>query len=187
MITKFYKWLLFISSYAPLYLLLALNNYEFKKKIDKSFEDVFENTPELIFWIVIGSLLIISLITVFILKGWSLNETRVLGKLTNVNESILSYIITYVVPLTVIDTKDINSMVVNLVLFLIIGFIYVNNDLIYLNVLLIIVGFRVYSDEEGNKIITDLDKNELFDIINDGLFVKYREIAKGVLLIRKER
>ncbi|WP_262173159.1 hypothetical protein [Saccharococcus sp. Marseille-Q5394] len=187
MVTKFYKWLLFISSYAPLYLLLAINNYNFEESITVNIRKSFEDKPQFIFWLVIIVLFLISLLTVLVLKKWSLNEKMVLGKLSNFNENILSYIITYVVPLTVININDVNSMVVNLVLFLIIGYIYVNNDLIYLNVLLLIVGFRVYSDESGNKIITDLEKNELTEKVNEGVLVKYREIARGVYLIRKKQ
>ncbi|PLR78335.1 hypothetical protein CU633_05870 [Bacillus sp. V3-13] len=182
---KFYKWLLFISSYAPLYLLLALNNYKFDKTIIENYKEAISTTHKMTFWIVIISLFIISLITVYVLKHISLNQRRKFQGLKPINDSILSYIITYVVPLTVIDIDSVNSMVVNLVLFMIVGIIYVNNDLLYLNILLIFIGFRVYADNDDNKIITNIEKNELKELTNANMDMLYREVAKGVYLIRK--
>lgn len=184
--TQFYKWLLFISSYAPLYLLVALNNYKFEESFLWNFHDVAETSYKQWFWIVLITLFIISIVTVLILQSVSLNETRQIDNLVSINENILSYIITYVVPLTVINIDNINSLLVNLVLFIIIGIIYVNNDLIYLNILIIFIGFHVYKDSMDNKIITNLSKNELKEITVSNEPVKYRELAKGIFLVKKK-
>ncbi|AOZ94904.1 hypothetical protein [Paenibacillus crassostreae] len=183
--TRFYKWLLFISSYAPLYLLLAINNYDFKLIPVEYFKTVLGSEPMLYFWIVIVILFIISFVAVGYFRFISLNDSRGLIGLKPMNESVLSYLITYVIPLTAMNVSSTNSLVVNGLLFIIIGIVYVNSDLLYLNILLILFGYRVYNDASNNVIITNYSKDELTNFMNTGERVLCRKVVNGVYLMRR--
>ena len=185
--TKFYKWLLFISSYAPLYVLLAIEIFDFDSTPVTYVKGVFENVHQLTFWIVIIVLFVISIISVSYFKLISMNDRRTLIGLKPLNESVLSYLITYVIPLTNMDIASLNSLLVNAVLFLVIGIVYVKSDLIYLNILLILLGFKVYNDSTGNVIITNYKKDELTVSENTGESLMCRKIVRGVYLIRRKK
>lgn len=185
--TKLYKWLLFISSYAPLYLLLAINNYDFNITPVKYIRGVIGNDQKVVFWIVIIILFVISFVSMGYFKFISQNESRKIQGLKPINENILSYLITYVIPLTAMDINSLNSLVVNALLFLIIGIVYVKSDLVYLNILLILLGFRVYNDTSDNVIITNFKKDELTVSINRDESLLCRKVVRGVYLVRRPK
>ncbi|CDX00847.1 Hypothetical protein DPCES_0960 [Desulfitobacterium hafniense] len=185
--TIFYKWLLFISSYTPLYVLLAIDNYNFKCTPIAYFKGVLDDTSLLVFWIVIITLFVISILSVSYFVFISLNDTRVAEDVKPINESVLSYLITYVIPLINMNVNSVNSLLVNLLLFLVIGVVYVKSDLIYLNILLILLGFRVYNDPRGNVIITNYSRDELISSVNTMELLSYRNVVKGVYLVRRKK
>lgn len=183
--TKLYKWLLFISSYAPLYVLVAISNYDFALTPFVYFKDVWISGNQLIFWVTIIVLLLLSFLAIGYFKWSDLNDSIKLEGLKPMNESILSYLITYVVPLTAMDVSSVNSLLVNVVLFLVIGIVYVNSNLVYLNILLILMGYRVYNDASDNVIITNYTKNELTHSVRDGNNVLCKEVTRGIYLVRR--
>lgn len=185
MFNTFFKWILFISSYAPLYLLVAINNYDYGNSVRENIENYSNDKVHLTFWLILFILVIISFIPIIVMKRISMNGTTQLFQMTNYNENILSYIITYVVPLTVININETNSLLVNVILFIMIGIIYVKNDLIYLNILLLLTGFRVYCDQNNIKIITDYSNNEVKEILVSKKVIPLRKLSNEVILIRK--
>ncbi|WP_163537400.1 hypothetical protein [Gracilibacillus sp. YIM 98692] len=185
--TNFYKWLLFISSYAPLYLLLAINNYNFNITPMCYIKQVTDNIQHLVFWIVIIFLFLISILSVSYFKFISLNERRKVPGLKPINEGVLTYLIPYVIPLLEMNINSLNSLLVNALLFLIIGIVYVKSDLLYINILLILLGFRVYKDLNGNVVITDYKRDELTVSQNNSETLRCRKVVKGVYLIRREK
>lgn len=182
---QMFKWLLFISSYAPLYILIALDNYNFKLAPINYFKSVMQSNQLLLFWIVVICLLILSILAISYFSWISLNDERTLTKLVPLNESVLSYLITYVIPLTAMDITSINSLIVNTILFIVIGLVYVNSDLVYLNVILIIMGYRIYNDESENVIITNYSKNDIKISIVEQTSLPCAEVTKGIYLLRK--
>lgn len=182
---RIFKWLLFISSYVPLYILIALDNYNFKLSPMSYFKSVMQSNQLLIFWVVVICLILLSILAISYFSWISLNDERTLTKLTPLNESVLSYLITYVIPLTAMDITSVNSLVVNSILFLVIGIVYVNSDLVYLNVILIIMGYRIYTDGAENVIITNYSKNDIKISIVEESSLPCREVTKGIYLLRK--
>ena len=81
----------------------------------------FENVQQLIFWIVIIIFFLISIISVSYFEFISMNDRRTLKEPKLLNESVLSYLITDVIPLTNMDINSVNSLLVNALLYLIIG------------------------------------------------------------------
>ena len=63
----------------------------------------------------------------------------------------MSYIVTYLIPFLDLDLKSGSDVGALLVLLAVIGILYVNSNLIYINPILNLVGFHVYevSGEDG--------------------------------------
>ncbi|RED65530.1 hypothetical protein [Cohnella lupini] len=183
--TKGYKWLLFISSYAPLYVLLGINNYRFESNAIEFMKAEASDSTRLAFWATILVLFAVSFAAIGYFRWIGLNERRSFQGLKPINESVLSYMISYVVPLTALNIDSVNSLAVNAFLFLIFGIVYVNNDLLYLNILLILFGYKVYADASGDVIITNYSKDRLTVMMNNGEPVSCRKVVKGVYLLRR--
>lgn len=80
------------------------------------------------------------------IKNQNINKTE---------ESLLSYVVTYVVPLLSIDITKLGSLLMNTGLFLLLGFIYVKRQVIYLNPLFLFIGFDIYRTEQGQILISN--------------------------------
>jgi hypothetical protein len=102
-----------------------------------------------------------------------------------VREEVLSYFVTYVVPLTMNITEN-KTLIVNALLFCIIGVIYVRNELIHLNPMLILLGYKQYT-MENSIILTRYSRTELRQLQRAGEKISYREIAKGIKVVSKKK
>jgi len=150
---NFIKILFFISSYFPLFVFLVINNItpnDNKKHSYKGYKEIWANMDlnTKIFWMTIFILIIVSILAMYFITHWM--TTRHPMDVPNVNllkDEVMSYVVTYVVPLLSLDIKNTASLIINLLLFITIGIIYVKNDLIYLNPVLSLFGYRVYSNE----------------------------------------
>lgn len=145
------KWLLFISSYLPLYILITILNIPQLISLRFKFSiQIFS------FLVVIVILTLISIIVLLFIIFKQPNRKTPIGKYEKLDDSLISYIMTYLVPLLSIDVNSFWNMSANLILFLMIGLIYTKNDLVYLNPLLSIVGFYVYKTNSNIFIITKI-------------------------------
>ena len=125
MFTKITKWLMFITSYVPLYLLLIISNLNIVKWSDwKSIENWQKAfLDNLYFNLIMISLSIISvvvLICVNCLKSNSYMECSEV-EIKNSAGDILNYFITYLFPLLSMQIDNSTSILVNVVVFIIIG------------------------------------------------------------------
>ncbi|MDU5010677.1 MAG: hypothetical protein E6257_00965 [Clostridium botulinum] len=75
----------------------------------------------------------------------------------SINNDILDYFITYIIPLNTIDITKGTSILVNFMIFFVIGTYYIHSDLMYLNILLIFMGYNVFQDNYDNIIISKKD------------------------------
>ncbi|PTG41009.1 hypothetical protein BUY20_12870, partial [Staphylococcus cohnii] len=73
---------------------------------------------------------------------------------TTLDNEILSYFITYIIPLLSLEVNNIYSIINNLFLFALIGVIQIKNNNLYNNVILIILGYSVFKDEKNMIIIS---------------------------------
>lgn len=128
----------FISSYLPLYILLMINNFNKDKNIA--------------YWVAFVILLILVIISVFVLycylrgKGNKIDLTtdEQIDKLKS--DSMINYLMAYIVPLATINSDDfIGSVITNSILFILIGIIYVKMNLVYLNPVLVLLGYVPYT------------------------------------------
>lgn len=136
---------------------------------------------EVAYWILIG-LIIISVVTFFYFLFCKMNREENFGNVESANSEVLTYFITYIVPLTTLKEDDINSIIINLILFFVIGVFYVSENQFYLNVLFKFTGFNVYQDENKNIIISKKPLNK----IRNKPHVKVKRLGNKVFLINKK-
>ncbi|MCC2090366.1 hypothetical protein KRP69_14420 [Mammaliicoccus sciuri] len=145
------KFILFTSSFIPLFIMLFIkelgsNNYK------SSIEVLCSN---IIFWVI---LIAISILSLLVLLGWLYGNNNVHDKkfkgVTTLDNEILSYFITYIIPLLSLEVDNIYSIINNLFLFALIGVIQIKNNNLYNNVILIILGYSVFKDEKNMIIIS---------------------------------
>ena len=117
MIRDYTKILLFLSSYAPLFLILAVENYV--------------HTYFVIFTAFL--ILIPTLILVYIIKkSYNMSgEYHELKEVEDKSNQFLEYIIAYIIPFLGLNLISIPQLVSLVILFLIIAFLYIRSDLIY--------------------------------------------------------
>lgn len=176
MISNFYRSLLFLSSFMPLYLILIVKFYNFEEGIIVNFSE-----RTVIHSILIGLIVLSILIFLYFLRC-EMNAEESFGDIENVNIEILSYFIIYIVPLTTLQPNDINSIIINLILFFVIGVFYVNGNLFYLNIMFTLTGFNLYKDNTGVIIISRMSG----DKINRKDFVKVKRVGNKICIINRK-
>lgn len=152
---KMFKVNLFVSSYIPLYILIFIN--ELEELNNKSIISVYNKNP--VFWRIIFILSIFSIISLIMFFNFHHTRKENFKEVESINNEVLNYFITYIIPLMTVDiTKD-SSILLNLIIFFIIGVYYVESDSIYLNILLIFLGYKVYRDGSNNIIISRKERD----------------------------
>jgi len=124
------------------------------------------------------------LIFISLLKS---NESLYLNKnesIKNGSNDILNYFITYLIPILSMDIQDNISLIINFLIFIIIGLLYIKSDNLHLNPLLILINYEIFSIQD-NIILTKMSKNELKKRIAEFGFIKVRKIADNIYIERK--
>lgn len=186
MIGKFEKLVLFISSYLPLYPLLIY------KEWDKIVENVVKGTVILdrdkkLFIVLLLFLFAISIIGILRFLFTKSNKKLFIEEnLHSSGDNVISYIMSYLVPMLSIDVNDHRSLVINLSLFIVIGVLYVRNDLVYLNPVLSLLGYRFYTSDSGVIILTRFSLGKLDSLRANGNKVYGRKLAKNLYLYKEK-
>jgi uncharacterized membrane protein YhdT len=174
-----YKILLFLSSYTPLFLILLL-------KVTSQLVDNYQETEQIVIksfllanWVSILVLVILFLIIVFpnIILGLILKDTKrtnnpkqvKVRSVNKMNHIYMEYLISYIIPFLAFDFSDFFDMSALMLLIVTIGIIYINSDLLYININFNIRGYNLYN-------IIDVDDKEYM------LLSKKRHINKNILL-----
>lgn len=122
---------LFLSSYAPLFGVFAVKQYPHSHRAAYVFAGLG-----------LGSLLVFF---IFMKTANTLAATEI-----TVSEHVardgdsMSYIVTYLVPFLDIHFDEFSNVVGLLIIFLVLGVLYVNSNLIYTNPVLNIIGFHIF-------------------------------------------
>lgn len=173
MITKTFKVGMFISSYLPLYLFLIIINFSF---------DLLTVTLAKFFLTILSLLSILSVIVIIIIMRGEGNSKKDLTGIQLKKDEVISYMVTYIVPLQSMDIGDIRSIIVNALLFVTIGIGYISYDLIYLNPALLVMGYKVY--EQGDKmIISNMSVDDMGDIDFD---IMTKKLLVNIYVARKK-
>lgn len=176
---------MFISSYFPLYsilLILYSNKFNSVQKIKQIIS--FEDNVTSIFITVLILLCIISIMTCIDLIKTKGNENHQFNNIENTGDTMISYMMTYIVPVLSIDISDTKTLIVNLILYVLIGFMYIKLSLIYLNPLWLFCGYYIYKSENDTVIISNISYGELRSLL--GVRLKSSVLGNSIYLIRKK-
>lgn len=131
--SKFAKTILFLSSYAPLLLLLTLQNLE--KHADK-------------FWVWIpAGIGVISFLGLWLFLKWvrgSAERKEEVACIERKDSEVLAYIVTYVFPFLSIDFSNLWNVISLAFFFIVLMFIYINSNMIHVNPMLSVFGYNIY-------------------------------------------
>lgn len=180
------RWILFFIAYYPLFLIILIQN---SKLIDRIFEHNFKNFKyielnDTFLWGIILGLIIFLIITIFLKFQNNTNtiQYKVLS-IKDISHETLNYILTYLIAFLSLDISS-HKMILSIILLLfIIGVIYINSNMLYVNPILQLLGYSIYeltatrnnTDEECRIIVIsktgNIKKNEYIDIslVNEGV------------------
>ncbi len=157
-----FKWIIFVSSYVPVFIMIFLNNL--KKFNLKEFCKTWNLNQ--VFWIILTSVSIISVVILFvwliILKTESKNKDSFnIEKLNAYDSEVLNYFVTFIIPILSLKPDSLPSIIMNLLLLLVEGIYFVSNNALYYNVLLIIFGYHIYTFGNDNIVVTRKKRSDL--------------------------
>ena len=206
MTTKFSKWILYLSSYIPLYLIFVVSNLFdiYSSYITLNEKNLYNlnnlilvtkvNFFLIIFFICISIVSLILLMLILNVVGRS-SEYMDFYEIKKNNKSINEYILVYILPFITVQTNDYKELTIFIIIFLLIGILSVKNDLVYINPILYIMKFNIYSFKETNDsleesiLISKYTILELKDIYNtdaNRINARASRMAHGVFYIKKQ-
>ena len=180
------RWILFFIAYYPLFLILLIQN---SKLIDRIFAWDFKNFKfielnDVFIWGIILGLIIFAIITIFLKFQNNTNtiQYKVLS-IKDISHETLNYILTYLIAFLSLDMNSPKMILSIILLLFIIGVIYINSNMLYVNPILQLLGYSIYEltvtrhniDDECRIIaiskIGKIKKNEYIDIslVNEGV------------------
>lgn len=187
------KWMLFITSYLPLYLWLLFSSINYSKlDISKYNPQHLRSFPNL-FRIVLVLLIIISFYSILNLLVGSGSERKKLPEdmeISPESDSLMNYIVTYFTPLISFDLYDMKSVIMNVLLFLLIGLMYVGSSATYLNPVLGVFGFKIFGVTgfpNAHHIISSFSFDELETIKKRGDEVIRYRLGDGIYVIKSKK
>lgn len=168
---------MFISSYFPLYIMLLILHYEKIKTIV-----CIVTAKKTIFLIAIfGGILISIISTIMILCGSGCKPLEII-EIERPDDTVISYMMTYIIPILSIDFQEYGVIAVNFVMFLLIGYLYIRLNLLYLNPLWSLVGYLSYRINSEVVVITNIKYSELKKLRS----IKGYYIANDIFIAQKK-
>lgn len=179
------KWILFISSYIPLFIILIVNNIDLNRTFE-SISHIFCGNlnilinnitfKDIYLLILILTCIFFPLLISFILKSSDgFHQPLVVKSIETNNSSVLEYFITYLVTL-ISSGFSLREIIVFWIILYIIGHIYIKNNMLYVNpTLYLLFKFNIYkvSDSDGLNcfVLSKLNEYEFNSIVNKKISV----------------
>lgn len=146
--------LLFIISYAPLYIILAIQNIDDTSCVDGEFIGYDQLCHNNKVSIVLSLMTVFSIVIYFVLYRIVLKSSSIKillkSKIEN-SEEHLSYLATYILPFVGLSFDSWQTIVASIVLFYVLGVVYIRTNLILTNPTLTFFGFFISNFETNNK------------------------------------
>lgn len=183
----FVKNLMFISSYFPLYFMLLILHWDKFNSFEKA-----SHPRVIIFLSAMIVCIMLSLVSVFLLKISLGANSVTYESIERPDDTIISYLMTYIIPILTTDIMKHQEVLVNVILFLLIGYLYIRLNLIYLNPLWSAFGYLPYRINTDSILITDIPCADLKSVkinangirtikgymLSDGIFVASKKNNK---------
>lgn len=198
-----YRILLLFSAYFPLYLILFIKFADF--------EAIYYSIKyqELLKWyffydfftingflsVLSTGLLIISIIScVYIIYEIFRTEKKKIGKysitvknIENRDKDVLVYLMTYVLPLIGLNTKSLKDLIVFLIVIILIMWLSLYSDLLYINPLLTAFKRRLYAVETNDKKVIIISREKNLESYKGEELICYRLEGKQILIYSPSR
>ena len=143
---------LYISSFIPLYLLVVLKTL--LEIINQNLTFNFTNTILITIMLILTILGIVGVVYLFKKEEKEIKSFRIVKAQNMTDKHFLGYFSLVVLFALTFDLSKVSMSVVYLIILIMIGIVYVKNNLFYINPLLNIIGFSFYQvdyiDEAGN-------------------------------------
>lgn len=205
MFTKFSKWILYISSYIPLYIIfIASNLFDiYDNYVDLAEKNTYDPLTLMInskINIILASIFLIIAIIFFILlllllriAGKS-SEFQDMYEIKKNNKAINEYVLVYILPFITVQTNNYRELTIFFIIFFLVGVLAVKNDLVYINPVLYIMKYNVYTFKENKNSLEEsvlLSKYTILEInqnrINgtEKINMRASTLSNGVYYIKK--
>lgn len=169
------KLILFLSSYSPLFLIIAILNIKLND-IDK-IKDII---PQDKMWLVIIMLSLFILpngILFYLIKR--VRSFQPIKEKTNTfvnkNSDVMNYIVTYLIPFLSFSFDKLNQTIAFAILIFVLAIVYIHSNIFYINPILIMSGYKIYEINDKYLVITRLavkrDKKLKLYRIHDNVYV----------------
>jgi hypothetical protein len=131
------------------------------------------------------TLIVLFVLSIFWVSGllrWK-NNVRISGKATKNNTVEMAiYIVTYIVPLIFIE-MNFTGLVVSMVLFVVVGFIFIRSDKDYLNPTFLFLGYKTYRIDD-KVILARISLDALnISLIESPHGISAREIVQNTYIV----
>ncbi len=176
------KGILFISSYFPLYIFLLILNIDSYNSTEK-----IQRIPVIIFLVSMLLCIIISIVSLTAIVV-SKNGTKklMIENIERPDDTILSYIMTYIIPILTVNNMDKYQIFVNILLFILIGYLYIRLNLLYLNPLWSMFGYISYRVNNDTVLITNYKMADLKNKVKNKQSIEGFYMANGIFIAKKE-
>lgn len=123
-------------------------------------------------WIIF---MVLSFISIIILILWIYQSKKLLQvdrnsfyveDIKRYDSEVLNFFITFIIPIESLNVSSWPSVTMNLILVIIEGIYYISNNALYFNVILLILGYHIYSFDD-DKII--LSRNRISTVKKNGI------------------
>lgn len=163
---------MYISSYIPVFIMIFFKNMnsfsiggmEECWQSNKIFWKITFVTSTVAFLFLLGGLFIYYKAAK---KKKDKNSGVYIENLKSMDENILNVFVTYIIPLLSLNINSGPSVAMNIFFAFIEGIFFISNNAIYYNIMLIIMGFHVFSFKQGESIIISRHKRDY--IINNDI------------------
>ncbi|RSI95563.1 hypothetical protein [Streptococcus mitis] len=186
----FSKWTLFITSYLPLYLWLLFSNINYSKfSLDRLIAFDFDHK---IIRSVFVFLIFVSIFKLWILFKLDGKESIKISRRMEISpesDSLMNYIVTYFTPLLSFDMNNTTSIIMNSLLFLLIGLMYVGSSASYLNPVLGVFGFKIFGVTgfpHAHHIITNLSFDDIETARETDVELSKYRLGDGIYILMRK-
>ncbi|MEN2666795.1 hypothetical protein [Listeria aquatica] len=99
----------------------------------------------------------------------------------------LGYVITYIVPLMSMDINSFRSLLLNFLLFFIIGVFYVKNNQFFMNPILNLCGYNILESDSGRVYITKLSPRIIKEKAKEEEEVFLVNIVEDIYIVKENK
>lgn len=175
------KLLLFISAYSPLLLIIAIKTSFYK--IQFQIDTVLYEIPIL-------SMIFVALFIIFIIISYHMiqNSKSTTKKYFNVNkvdektDIILSYLIPYIISFISLGTPE--EIISAILIFTFVFLIYSNSEIIYINPIFMLFGYKFYHLYTEKNYVILLSKQDIYRNIGEN--IKVNQLSSRLYIVDGE-